>query len=117
MKGVAEVADSLSPLESRIIMALKPGKKYRAKDIYMIVRGRASKSSVSVIMDRLFRKGLVKREVETARGGIRFVYALEKDREMFERNAVEKVVDSLVDKFGSKAIVYFNEALEGRAKK
>ena len=106
------VVDSLSPLEVKIINILKPDKKYRAKDIYALVKSKASKSSISVILDRLYRKGIVSRTVENAKGGMRFVYVLEQDKERFEKSVVENVVDSVIKKFGSKAVVYFNESLK-----
>lgn len=109
--------DSLSPLESDIIEAIAPNKKYRAKDIYSLVKNKASKSSISVILDRLYKKGLVMREVETAKGGIRFIYALKQNKEKFEKSVVDNVVNTLIKKFGSRAIVYFNESLKKRGKK
>ena len=110
------VIDSLSPLEIEIINVLNPDKKYRVKDIYAMVKGKASKSSISVILDRLHQKGLVKRTVESAKGGMRFVYVLEQNKERFEKSVVENVVDSVIKKFGSKAVVYFNDSLKKRSK-
>lgn len=111
-----EVLDSLSPLEIKIINALISGKNYRVKDIYALVKNKASKSSISVILDRLFQKGLVKRTVENAKGGIRFIYTLEQNKERFEKSVVDEVVNSAIKKFGSKAVVYFNESLKKRTK-
>ena len=108
------IVDSLSPLEVEIINVLVPDKKYRVKDIYALVKDKASKSSISVILDRLYQKGLVKRTVENAKGGMRFVYALEQDKERFEKSVVENVVDSVIKKFGPRAFVYFNESLKKR---
>ena len=113
---IKESIDSLSPLEVEIINVLIPDKKYRAKDIYALVKNKASKSSISVILDRLYQKGLVKRNVENAKGGMRFVYMLEQNRERFEKGVVQNVVDSVIKKFGSRAFVYFNESLNKRKK-
>ena len=111
-----DVVDSLSPLEVDIINALVPDKKYRVKDIYAMVKSKASKSSISVILDRLYQKGLVSRTVENAKGGMRFIYTLEQSKERFEKSVVENVVESVIKKFGSKAVVYFNESLNKRKK-
>ena len=111
-----EVLDSLSPLEIEIINAFIPNKNYGVKDIYALVKDKASKGSISVILDRLFQKGLVKRTVENAKGGIRFIYALEQNKERFEKSVVDEVVNSVIKKFGSKAVVYFNESLKKRTK-
>ena len=105
---------SLSPLEVEIINVLVSDKKYRVKDIYPLVKDKASKSSISVILDRLYQKGMVKRTVENAKGGMRFVYVLERDKERFEKGVVENLVDSVIKKFGPRAFVYFNESLKKR---
>ena len=112
-----EVLDSLSPLELEVISSLVAGKNYRVKDIYALVRNKASKSSISVILDRLYQKGLVKRDVENARGGIRFVYKLEQNKERYEKSIVDEVVNAVMRKFGPRAIVYFNESLKKRGQK
>ena len=114
---VKDVINSLSPLEADIIKSLSPDNKYRTKDIYTLVKNKASKSSVSVILDRLYQNGLLKRYVENAKGGIRFVYTLEQNKEKFEKRVVEKVVNSVIQRFGSNAVVYFNESLRKRGKK
>lgn len=112
-----DILDSLSPLEADIIKAIAPNKRYRVKEIYALVKNKASKSSISVILDRLYKKGLVRREVETAKGGIRFIYTLEQSKERFERNIVDNVVSVITKRFGSKALVYFNESLKRKGKK
>jgi len=120
MKGhsiARDLLDSLSPLESDIIKAIAPNKKYRTKDIYALVKDKASKSSISVILDRLYQKGLVSRKAETAKGGIRFIYTLKQDKERFEKGVVDGIVGTLIKRFGSRAIVYFNESLKKRGKK
>ena len=109
-----EVLDSLSPLEVRIIGMMKPKKKYRVREIYASLKDKLSKSSTSVILDRLHKKGLVSREVENAKGGLRFIYTLEQNKEKFERSVVDEIIDSITRKFGSKAIVYFNDSLKKR---
>lgn len=112
-----DIIHSLSPLEKDIINLMKPNKKYRTRNINALVNDKASKSSVSVILDRLYKKGLVKRNVENARGGIRFIYTLEKNKERFEKSIVDNLVNLIVNKFGSKAVIYFNESLKKRSKK
>lgn len=108
------VITALSPLEKEIITQMRPQQQYGATDLYTSLRKKkkVAQSSVSVILDRLYQKGLVRRETETARGGIRFLYALEINREKFERSVVESTVNQLVKKFGSKAIAYFNESFK-----
>lgn len=113
------VITALSPLEKDIIVQMQPQQRYGATDLYTSLKKRkkVAQSSVSVILDRLYQKGLVQRETETARGGIRFIYMLESNREKFERSIVESTVNQLVKKFGAKAIAYFNESFKDTVKK
>ncbi len=108
------VITALSPLEKDVITKMQPQQKYGATEIYTALKKKkkVAPSSVSVILDRLYQKGLVRRETETARGGIRFLYALETNQEKFERSVVESTVNQLVKKFGSKAVAYFNESFK-----
>jgi len=66
-------------------------------------------SSIAVILDRLYEKQIVEREVETGRGGLRYLYYPKKDKKQFEQSIVENTVDLLIDKFGSTAVSYFND--------
>ena len=118
-KFLTNAIPALSPLEAQVISLMQPQAKYSAADLYTIVcrQRKVAASSVSVILDRLYQKGLVARETETARGGIRFRYSLETNKERFERKVVESTVNTLVKKFGSKAIAYFNETFSSLDKK
>lgn len=111
-KTASEVA-SLSPTESAIIGLMQVGERYGTRDIYNQLKGqiKVSRSSVPVLMDRLFQLGLLKRETVQGRGGIRFLYELEKDKSAYERQVVEGVLDQMIQKFGEKAIVYFSEEI------
>lgn len=114
-----DIIKKLSPLEMEVIELVHEGKKYGAADIYILLsrKMKVAKSSISVVLDRLYKRGLLQRESETARGGIRFLYSLEHSIERFERNVVENTVNAIVQKFGTKAIAYFNESFNTRKKK
>ncbi len=113
------VIKSLSPLESFIVQVLKPDKKYSCQKIYEMARKKkmVSRNSIPVILDRLYTKGLLTRETETARGGIRFLYELQLNKEKFERRVVENTVNALIKRFGEKAVVYFNESVSKQKRK
>ncbi|MBI3034326.1 BlaI/MecI/CopY family transcriptional regulator [Candidatus Woesearchaeota archaeon] len=101
----------LSPLETDVIKVLWPDRKMRVRNIYEQLKpGRnVALSSIAVILDRLHQKGVVGRDVETGRGGIRYVYFPLKDRKQFEKSIVETTVNGLIDRFGVTAVSYFNE--------
>lgn len=102
----------LSPLESDVLDRLWPGRELRVREIYRLLRQsrrKAALTSVAVILDRLFEKGIVSRRIEPARGGLRYIYYPVKDRGQFEKSVVEQTVNKLIDRFGNVAISYFNE--------
>ncbi|HIG98623.1 TPA: hypothetical protein HA231_04335 [Candidatus Woesearchaeota archaeon] len=111
--------DVLSPLESDVLEALWPAGEMRVRQLYAILRKRrkVALTSVAVILDRLFEKGVVDRRIETGRGGLRYVYFPKKDRKQFEKSVVEETVNKLIGRFGSVAVSYFNERfVRGRGK-
>lgn len=104
--------DVLSPLEKDVLDQLWPGKELRVRDIYQLLRKGKKKfalTSVAVILDRLFERGIVDRRIEAGRGGLRYVYFPKKDKGQFEQSVVEDAVNKLIDRFGNVAISYFNE--------
>lgn len=108
----------LSPLETDVLNVLWPGRQLRVRDIYQRLRKerKVALTSVAVILDRLYEKGVVDRKIETARGGLRYVYFPKKDKAQFEKSVVEEAVNKLIDKFGTVAISYFNERFVKKGK-
>ena len=112
MKVSSKGFDVLSPLEGDVLNELWPSRKLRVRDIYQRLRTLGKKvalTSVAVILDRLHEKGLVERQIEPARGGLRYVYSPKKDKAAFEQSVVADTVDRLIGKFGDVALSYFNE--------
>ena len=101
----------LSPLESAVIQCLWSRNKMYVRDIYSCLRKerKVALTSIAVILDRLHKKGLVERTIETSRGGFRYLYAAAKDKKEFERTMVENMVNSLINRFGKTALSYFDE--------
>lgn len=101
----------LSKLESDVLNILWPDKKMKVREIYDRLKHQrtVALSSVAVILDRLYEKGIVKRNVEKARGGLRYIYYPKQNKDQFEKSIVEDVVNRLVERFGSTAVNYFNE--------
>jgi predicted transcriptional regulator len=117
MKSAITAFDAmLSPLEQDILKVIWPDRKMRVRAIYEKLKGRRklALSSVAVLLDRLHCRGVVKRDVETGRGGVRYIYYPSSDQRQFEKNVVETAVNKLIEKFGSTAVSYFNERFSRR---
>ncbi len=110
----------LSPLEEDLLKLLWPDKSMKVKELYNILRKQKKKvalSSVAVLLDRLHQRNIVDRKIETAPGGIRYVYFPKKNQRQFEKSIVENAVNTLIEKFGPTAVNYFNERFSKDDKK
>ena len=101
----------LSPLENDVIRLLWKQEDARVRDIYNVLRKRrkVALTSVAVILDRLHKKGIVKRRVESGLGGYHYIYSSKADEALFAESVIDKTVNKLIDNYGSVAVTYFNE--------
>src|SRR3989338_5358290 len=106
-----KIKSILSPLEQDVLQYLWPNKTMRVREIYQLLspKRKVALSSIAVILDRLHEKGIVDRKVETARGGLRYLYYPKQDKKTFEKSVIDNAVNKLIDKFGVTAVSYFNE--------
>lgn len=114
-----DIKSALSPLESDVLLILKNNNEYMVRNIYNTIKKRrkVAPSSVSVILDRLYEKGLVERKPQTCRGGMRFIYKIKKDKITYERSIVQNTVNKLLERFGDNALTYFNERFSKKGDK
>lgn len=112
---------SLSPLESRVLSKLIEMGEGGTRDIYYKLKDKKkfALTSVAVILNRLYEKGLVNRKVKSCRGGIKYLYSVRADKAQFEKKVIDLVVNKLISRFGNSAISYFNErfSLESKGRK
>jgi predicted transcriptional regulator len=102
----------LSPLEDSALAVLWRLQSARTCDVHRELKRRhkrTTKSSVAVILDRLYKNGMLERRMSVGRGGIHYIYGIKANKSQFERTIVGSVVDRLIDTFGSNAVSYFNE--------
>ncbi len=113
---VADFDSLMSPLENDVLRVLWPDKNMRVREIHDKLKSKrkVALSSVAVICDRLHDKGIVARKIETARGGVRYVYYPMQDKCAFEKSIVEDTVNKLIESFGPTAVSYFNERFKKR---
>lgn len=107
-KGILE---NLSPMEAEVLTVLLPDKKMKVKEIHAVASKKQKMllTSVAVMLDRLHGKGLVGRQMETCRGGTRYIYFLKKSPDQMEEDYLKQNVDSLISKFGDNAVAYFHK--------
>lgn len=101
----------LSPLECEILEVLWKKEDAKVRDIYKVVKKKrkVALTSIAVILDRLHKRNLVVRKIESGRGGYHYIYTPKISRNDFENSIVERTVDKLIECFGPTAVNYFNE--------
>ena len=100
----------LGPLEAEIIGVLCESKSpLRVREVHAMMRSKAAVTSVAVLLDRLFDKGLVTRKALTGRGGTYYLYSPAGSKSELEKKVLATVADKLVAMFGATAVSYFNE--------
>ena len=110
----------LSPLEMDVLNTLwKKHQSMRVRDIYSLLKNKrkVALTSVAVILDRLYEKKIVKRTIETGRGGEHYIYSFKISEEDFGNSVIDKTVNKLIDNFGPIAVNYFNERFSKSVKK
>jgi len=68
-------------------------------------------TTVATVLDRLYEKGLVERELEKG-GGLHFDYRPAVTKRQFERNVARAILEGLFETFGDSAISYLFERAE-----
>lgn len=108
---------TMGPLECDILKVLWKKKNAKVRDIYKIVRKKrkVALTSIAVILDRLHKRNLVSRKMESGRGGYHYIYAAKISRDDFEYSIVEGTVDKLIECFGPTAVNYFNARFKKNA--
>ena len=103
------VLEKLSHLESEVLKVLLNGNKMKVREIHSILVKKAPLTSIAVMLDRLYSKDLLDREIETCRGGTRYIYFLKKSPSAIEEEYISRNVDEIINKFGEKALAYFHK--------
>ncbi|MEF9475846.1 MAG: BlaI/MecI/CopY family transcriptional regulator [Candidatus Mariimomonas ferrooxydans] len=100
-----------SPLESDILDILWERKSVKVRYIHTVLRKKkkVALTSIAVSLDRLYKKGVVDRDIETGRGGQHYIYIARKSKKEIEKSLMDNVVNKLIGNFGNVAVNYFNE--------
>jgi len=102
----------IGALEAEVLSVLKKFKRASARSIFeeLARQRQLAYTTVSTTLDRLHKKGLVKRDEESGRGGMRYVYVYPQNPAL-QRNIAGKMVDRLVTAFGPSVVSSIYEKL------
>ena len=102
----------LPPLEAEIMEHMWKVRVATAGQVYEYMKEKhpeIRRSTISILMNRLCEKGLLKRSVERGRGGMRYVYSITSTREEFEEKVVKSILDALMSNFREATYAYLSK--------
>jgi predicted transcriptional regulator len=104
---------SLGELQADILGALQKLGKASARQIMQDIRTKrhVAYTTVSTVLDRLYRKGLVRRSKVIGRGGVKYVYSSATPIDM-RTNLVQRALNQLVSAFGPSIVPTIYDSLE-----
>ncbi len=105
-----DLSKVLGDLEADIMKTIWTIKSGDVKTIHKHLNEerKAAVTTVATVLDRLYAKGLVKREL-VKEGGVRYVYSPAMTRSQFDSTVVRNVFKGLFESFGESAISYLVE--------
>jgi predicted transcriptional regulator len=88
-------------------------KKATARHVYnrLKVKHSISRSAVNVTMNGLCKRGLLSTKLSKGKGGLRYIYQIKISRGKFEREVVDKIIDSLLESYRRTALKRIKERL------
>jgi len=109
---------SIGELQADILGSLQKLGKASVREIAkdLSARRHVAYTTVSTVLDRLYRKGLVKRAKMLGRGGTRYIYSYSAPEAMRE-TLVQRALSSLVSAFGPSVVPAIYDNLERISKK
>jgi predicted transcriptional regulator len=104
---------SLGELQADILGAIQKLGKASAREIMGEIgsQRQVAYTTVSTVLDRLYRKGLVKRSKVIGRGGAKYVYSYAAPPEM-RANLVQRALNQLVSAFGPSVVPTIYDSLD-----
>ncbi len=106
----------LSQLESEIMAIMWREKHATARTVHTLIKNKhnVNRSAVNAAMNSLCKRGLLCSSISKGKGGLKYIYKVKVSRRRFEREVVEKMLDSLIGSFGKASKKIMREKL-GRA--
>ncbi|HLD58235.1 MAG TPA: BlaI/MecI/CopY family transcriptional regulator [archaeon] len=87
------------------------GEKQSCRQVFDFVkkRNKVAYTTITVTLDRLYAKGLVEREIEKGKGGLKYRYGAKISKEELGQNLSKRFVNFLKKNFGESSIAYLRK--------
>ena len=109
-KGLEVVTNDL---EAALLEHLWKKGPATVRDIYRNVgkKKKVALTTIGVTLDRMYSKGLTTRELQTGRGGLKYLYNASLSREELGKSIAETIAEKLGSAFGNQVSSYFRGGL------
>jgi len=109
---------ALGELQAEILGVLQKLGKASAREVMEETGSgkRLAYTTISTVLDRLYKKGLVRRTRVAGRGGTKYIYSYATPAGI-RTNLIERTLNSLVDAFGPSVVPAIYDSLEEITKK
>jgi predicted transcriptional regulator len=103
---------ALGELEAEILGAVHKLGKASAREVMNEVSSRhLAYTTISTVLDRLYQKGMVKRDEVISRGGTKYLYSSSSSSDL-RASIVNKALDRLVSAFGPSIVPVIYDSLD-----
>lgn len=103
---------ALGELEAEILGAVHRLGKVSAREVMNEVSSRhLAYTTISTVLDRLYQKGMVKRDEVISRGGTKYLYSSSSSSHL-RASIVNKTLDRLVSAFGPRIVPIIHDSLD-----
>ena len=96
----------IGPLETEVFSALNSIKKGSVKDIHVALGRGLAITTVATVLDRLYRKKLVNREISTT-GYIHYIYEILPIDQINDETMLKGIINSFATAFKEPLLSYF----------
>ncbi len=106
----------LSPVEADIIVVMWREKRATARTIQTLLgnKRKLKRATVNSAMKSLCGRGLLTSSITKGKGGLKYVYKVKISRRKFEREVVNKVLDSLLGCYEKTSKKIIREKIGGK---
>lgn len=99
------IKSKLGPLELTIMQLMWENHSSTVREIYEMLskKRKIALTTVSTTMNRLFKKGLLTREIQTGKGGLFYNYKVKETKKGFENKLSKNLANQIVKSYGNMA--------------
>ena len=99
------IKSELGPLELTIMQLMWKNTSSTVREIYELLskERKIALTTISTTMNRLFKKGLLTREIQAGKGGLLYNYKVKETKKGFEQKVSKNLAKQIIKSYGNTA--------------